>query len=350
MSEAIASLARTGSDAALAPQRWLDGLSRERLASGRMARLVADGVHGVISNPATLLQEIGNCPAYQAVLPALRAAHAGAQDRLDALLLPDLRRACDLLAATYEGSGGRAGFAGIDLPPFIAHDAAALVAAARRLHAAVDRPNLLVKVAPTAAGIQAIEELAFGGIGTIATLAFTPRLVAAVRAAHRRGLARRLQATLSVQRIACIASVPVGCLDAAVDPQLGPAASHLRGKAGAACARLAWRDLEADTGFAIFAAFGALPQLLAVTGATDAFIERSRLPGAVYIADPEAFAWQQDPASRTMNLQDDIDNAAATVAQLARHGIDLETIGNDALATGLTQLAQTHRNLLALMG
>lgn len=350
MSEATASPNRTESGAVLAPQHWLDGPSRALFETGRMARLVADGLQGVSCNRAVLLQEIGNYPAYQAVLPALRSAHAGPQDRLDALLLPDVRRACDLLAATYEGSSGRAGYASIDLPPFIAHDAAALVAAAQRLHAAVERPNLLVKVPATPAGILAIEELAFHGIGVNATLAFTPRHVAAVRGAHRRGLARRLQATLSVQRIACVASVPVGLLNDAVDAQLGSCAAQLRGRAGAACARLAWRELDADTGFAIFAAFGALPQLLAVAGATDDFIARSRLPGVVYVADADAFGSTQGSASTAASLQDDIDDAAATVAQLARHGIDLETIGNDALAAGLTQLEQTHRNLLALMG
>lgn len=350
MSEATATRARPGTGTAPAPQRWLDGLSRELLESGRLARLVAGGLEGVSANPAALLDEIGNCPAYQAILPALRTAHAGPQDRLDALLLPDVRRTCDLLAATYEGSNGRAGFVSVQLSPFCANDTAATVAAAQRLHAAVARPNLLVRVPATAAGIAALEELIYAGIGIDATLAFTPHHVAAVRAAHRRGLARRLQATLSVQRIACVASMPVALLDAAVDAQLGQCASHLRGKAGAACARLAWRDLEADTGFAIFAAFGAMPQLLAFTGATGAFIERAGMPGTAFVGEAGACASPPSTAGVNADLQHDIDQAAATVGQLARHGIDLETIGNDALATGLTQFERTHRNLLALMG
>lgn len=350
MSEATATRARSDTGAALAPQRWLDSLSHERLESGALARQVVDGLHGVAANPAALLHEISNCPAYQAVLPALRAAHTGPQDRLDALQAPDLRRACDLLAATYEGSSGRAGFVSADLPPFAAHDAPALLAAALRLHAAVGRPNLLVKVPATAAGIAAIEDIVHAGIGVNATLAFTPRHVSAVRAAHRRGLARRLQAMLSVQRIACVASMPVGPLNAAVDAQLGPSAAPLRGTAAAACARLAWRDLHADSGFAIFAAFGAVPQMLALTEASDAFLEHIALPGTVHVADAAAFAAPRDAAPVSTPLQDDIDQAMATIAQLARHGIDLETIGNDALAAGLTQFERTHRNLLALMG
>lgn len=350
MSDAVATLARPDAGTSTAPQLWLDGLSRELFESGRLARLIAVGVQGVSANAQIVLDEIGACPAYQAVLPALRAAHAGAQDRLDALLLPEVRRACDLLAATYEGSRGRAGFVGIDLSPFIAHDAQALAAAGQRLHAAVARPNLLVKVPATTAGIAAIEELAYSGIGVNAMLAFTPRHMAAVRAAHRRGLARRLQASLSVQRIACVATLPLGMLDAAVDAQLGQGAAQLRGRAGATCARLAWRDLHADTGYAIFAAFGAVPQMLAFADATDSFIERAGLPASAHVAPLDALAALAGAPAVNTNLQDDIDHAAATVGQLARHGIDLETIGNDALAAGLTQFEQTQRNLLALMG
>lgn len=350
MSEAIATRSPTATEAALAPQLWLDGLSRELLESGALARLIARGVRGVSANLALLHMAIGASPACHALLPALRAAHPCAQDRLDALLLPDLRRTCDLLAATYEGSAGRAGFACADLPAFIAHDTAGTVAAARRLYAAVARPNLLVKIPATPAGIAAIEELAFAGIGTNPTLVFTPRQVTAVFAAHRRGLARRLQATLSVQRIACVASIPLGALDAAVDPQLGQCATHLRGKAGAACARLSWRALQSENGYGIFAAFGAVPQQLAFADAGDAFIERAGLPGTVLVASPEALASLAERIEARMSLQDDIDSAAATIGQLARHGVDLETIGNDALATGLTQFEQAQRNLLALMG
>ncbi|HEY1042757.1 MAG TPA: transaldolase family protein [Telluria sp.] len=346
MSEASATLSPPAARATLVPQWWLDGLSREQLESGRLARLIADGLQGVSSNSAALLDEIGNCPAFHAVLPSLRAAHPGPQDRLDALLLPDVKRACDLFAATWEGSSGRAGFVCIDLPPFIAHDVAGIVAAGRRLHGAVARPNVVIKVPATPAGVQAIEQLVFEGIGVNATLACTPRRVAAVRAAHRRGLARRLQATMSVQRIACIASLPARSLDDAVDAQLGTSAAHLRGKAGAACARLAWRDLDSDSGFAVFAAFGAAPQQLALAGASDG----APLPGVVFIASADCCSPLHAAAVAQPHLQDDIDAAQATVAQLARHGIDLETIGNDALAAGLTEFGQTHRNLLALMG
>lgn len=336
MSEALATLSQPGCSPARAPQWWHDGLTGDLFESGELARLVAGGLQGVCTNPAVLYEAIRTWPAYQAVLPALRAAHQGPQDRLDALLLPDLRRACDLLAATHEGSAGRSGFVCTGLSPFLSDDRAATVDAAVRLHAAVGRPNLLLNVPATEAGIAAIEELALAGIGVNATLVFTPRQAAAVRAAFRRGLARRMESRLSVQRIACIVSMPLARFDAAVDAQLCPSAPQLRGTAGAASACLAWRDIGADTGFAIFTAFGAMSPQLALLDAECPPV----LPGAAYATQPAADACGQT----------DTDSALATVAQLARHGIDLETIGNGALTTALRQLQLTQRNLLALMG
>lgn len=336
MSAAIATRSQPECSPARAPQWWHDGLTGDLFESGELARLIAGGVQGVCAKPANLYNAIRTGPAYQAVLPALRVAHQGPQDRLDALLLPDVRRACDLLAATYEGSAGRSGFVCAGLSPFLADDRAATVAAAARLHTAVGRPNLLVNVPATQEGVAAIEELALAGIGVNATLVFTPRQAAAVRAAFRRGLARRMESRQSVQRIACVMSMPLTQLDAAVDAQLCPSAPQLRGAAGAASARLAWRAIGEDSGFAIFAAFGAMAPQLALLDAERPPI----LPGAAYAAQPDA-----DSCGQT-----DTDSALATVAQLARHGIDLETIGNDALSAALTQLRQTQRNLLALMG
>lgn len=336
MSEVLATRSEPECSPALAPQWWHDGLTGDMLESGELARLIAGGLRGVCANPAALYDAIRTRPAYQAVLPALRADYPGPQDRLDALVLPDLRRACDLLASTYEGSAGRSGFVCAGLSPLIADDIAATVAAAMRLHAAVGRPNLLLNVPATQAGIAAIEELALAGIGVNATLVLSRRQASAVRAAFRRGLARRMESRLSVQRIACILSMPLAQLDAAANAQLCPSAPQLRGTAGAASACLAWRDIGEDTGFAIFAAFGAMSPQLALLDAERPPI----LPGAAYAVQPAA-----DSGGQT-----DTDSALATVAQLARHGIDLETIGNDALSAALTQLRLTQRNLLALMG
>ena len=358
MTETSASTSRIKAIGELGQQIWLDNLSRELLSSGTLASWIADdGVQGLTSNPAIFFNAIRSDVAYQAALPALRKALGDPEARFEALVLPDVQRACDLFAPLYLASDGKAGFVSFEVSPRLAHDAAATVADARRLWAAIDRPNAMIKIPATEAGIAAVEEVIFAGINVNVTLIFGARQLAAVRAAHRRGLARRLAALLSVQRIASVASVFISRVDAAVDALLPPSAAHLKGKAAIAAARLAYRDFCADSGFAVFAAFGATPQWLlwASTGTKDpamrdvTYVEE--LIGAdtvntVPVATLLAF---RDHGEARASLAEGLDEAQAVLAQLGRHGIELDTIGNDLLCKGLTQFEQAHANLLALL-
>src|SRR5471032_1752985 len=251
----------------LGQQIWLDNLSRNLLASGQLAELIAaDGIQGLTSNPTIFYHAIQHDPAYQAALPQLRSALATPEARFEALVLPDVQRACDLFARLYRDSDGRAGFVSFEVSPQLAHDTAGTVAAALRLWAAIARPNAMIKIPATPAGIAALEEVIFAGISVNMTLIFSRSQISAVRAAHRRGLARRLEAKLSVQRIASVASVFISRIDVAVDALLHNAADEgataLRGRAAVAAAKLAYRDWKNDSAFAVFAAFGATPQAL----------------------------------------------------------------------------------------
>jgi transaldolase len=358
MSTTSAVHTRLRSIAELGQQIWLDQLSRALLDSGELARLIADdGIAGVTSNPAIFHQAIRTGAAYQAALPALRSHLADPELRFEALALPDVQRACDLLAATYASSDGQAGFVSFEVSPRLARDAAGTVTAAQRLWAAIDRPNAMIKIPATEAGIAALEEAVYAGINVNMTLIFTHAQLVAVRAAHRRALARRLEAKLSVQRIASVASVFISRVDTAVDALLPPSAAHLAGRAAIAAARIAYDDWQRDPNFAVFAAFGATPQRLlwASTGT-----KNPALSDVLYVEQligrdtintvPEAtLAAFRDHGTAQVTLPGDVAAARTTLAQLARHGIDLDTIGNDLLQTGLRQFEQAHADLLALM-
>ena len=358
MTETSASTSRIKAIAGLGQQIWLDKLSCELITSGELAAWIEDdGVAGVTSNPSIFYNAIKNDPSYQAALPALKTAHADPERRFEALVLPDVQRACDLFAALYATSDGKAGFVSFEVAPRLAHDAAGTVAEAARLWAAIDRPNAMIKIPATEAGIVALEEVIFAGINVNVTLIFGPRQLAAVRAAHRRGLARRLEAKLSVQRIASVASVFISRVDAAVDALLPPSAARLKGRAAIAQARLAYRDFLTDSGFAVFAAFGATPQWLlwASTGIRDAairdvtYVEELIGAGTVNTVPDATLLAFRDHGHARASLAEGADEAQAVLIQLGRHGIDLDTIGNDLLSRGLTQLAQAHANLLALL-
>lgn len=183
----------------------------------------------------------------------------------------------------------------------------------------------LADIAATEAGFAAAEAALFAGISVNLTGVCSPRQVSAARAAHRRALARRLEAHLPVQRIACVASMPLAAIDRAADALLPPSATALRGCAAIAAARIAASHDE--QAFAVFAAFGAAPLALRWTDAGPA--HRAAL------ADAGA-----DAGAATA--------AQAVLAQLACHGIDLDTIGNDLLCADLTLCGHGEAQLLAL--
>jgi len=358
MNETSAYTSRLKAVAELGQQIWLDNLSHELISSGALAAWIADdGIQGVTSNPSIFFNAISKDPAYQAALPALRTGITSPEARFEALVLPDVQRACDLFAPLYDDSDGKAGFVSFEVSPRLAHDAAGTVADARRLWTAIGRPNAMIKIPATEAGIAALEEVIFAGINVNVTLIFGPRQLAAVRAAHRRGLARRLDAKLSVQRIASVASVFISRVDAAVDALLPPSAAHLKGKAAIAAARLAYRDVQADSAFAVFAAFGATAQWLlwASTGTKDpamrdvTYVEELIGAGTVNTVPDATLLAFRDHGEARLSLSEGVEEAQATLAQLSRHGIELDTIGNDLLHKGLTQFEQAHANLLALL-
>ena len=340
----------------LGQQIWLDNLSRALLTSGRLAELARhDGIQGVTSNPAIFHHAIQHDPGYQAALPLLRTAHASPEARYEALVIPDVQRACDLFAPLYRDSQGRAGFVSFEVSPRLAHDAKATVAEAKRLWVTIGRANAMIKIPATPAGIAALEEVIYAGINVNMTLIFSASQIHAVRAAHRRGLARRLQDKLSVQRIASVASVFISRIDVAVDALL-PADDALRGKAALAYARIAYADWKKDNGFGVFAAFGATPQwLLWASTATKNPAERDvryveGLIGADTIntvpdATLDAF---RDHGEVETTLSEDVDAERAVLAQLAHQGIALETIGQQLLESGLLQFEQAFNKLLAL--
>ena len=137
---------------------WLDNLSRSLIRDGTLARLIAeDGVSGVTSNPSIFQNALASSPYYADDLARLKASEPDVERRYEALVIPDIRDACDLLLPVFERSGGNDGYVSLEVAPRWAYDAARTVAEAQRLSAAVDRRNLLIKVPGTHEGLSAFE-------------------------------------------------------------------------------------------------------------------------------------------------------------------------------------------------
>lgn len=229
---------------------WLDNLTRGMIASGELARRVHhQGVRGVTSNPAIFHKAISQPGEYDDQIASLARAGASVAQIYERLVVEDIRAACDVLRPVYDESAGRDGFVSLEVSPHLVHDPHGTLAEARHLHQAVDRPNLMIKIPGTPAGVGAIEEALVEGININVTLLFGVEAYEAVAQAYLRALQRRLAAGQRVDRVASVASFFVSRIDTLVDqllghrlsvPELAPRAAALLGSAAIASARLAY--------------------------------------------------------------------------------------------------------------
>jgi len=341
---------------------WLDFIERAMLESGGLARLVDDGVRGVTSNPSIFEKAIAGGGAYRAAVAALLAAAPAlpTQDLYEALAIDDIRSAADVLRPLWEASAAGDGFVSLEVSPRLADDTAGTVAEGRRLWAAVARPNLMVKVPATPAGVPAIEQLLAAGVNVNATLMFSLGHYEAVAQAFLRGAAR----CPDPARIASVASFFVSRVDTKVDAALEaiatPAALGLRGRAAIANARLAYRRFEElfrGEAFAVLAARGVRPQrpLWASTSTKNPayrdviYVEELIGPDTVNtlpVATLEAF---RDHGRPRRSLAEDLEEAAALPARLAALGIDLDEVTAELQVEGVAAFAASFDQLLATL-
>lgn len=254
---------------------WLDDLSRQLLTSGELEkRMSAYSVVGVTTNPAIFQSALSDSSAYESAL-----ADAVSRDRdVDAvvgeLTGADVRDACDVLADIYQATSGVDGRVSLEVDPRLAERTEETVAQAVELAAAVDRPNVMIKIPATKAGLPAITEVIGRGIDVNVTLIFSADQYRAVAEAYLAGLEKAAEAGHDLSDIHSVASVFVSRLDTEIDSRL-PEDSELRGKAGLANARLCqevYEEIYSPEGrFAALAAKGARPQRLlwASTGVKD---------------------------------------------------------------------------------
>lgn len=344
-------MSRIAAIARLGQQIWLDNLTRQLLDSGELARWIADdAIAGLTSNPAIFYNAIRNDPAYQAALAELKHSAVDAEQRFELLALPDVRAACELFRPLYERSDGRAGFVSFEVSPALADDAAGTLAAARRLWAEIDRPNAMIKIPATPAGIAAIADAIADGINVNVTLIFAPAQLADVQAAHRAGIERRFSAGLPVDRIASVASVFISRLDSLLDPKLP---GELQGKTAIAFARSEYaraRELPELPG-------GARQQMLlwASTSTKNPayrdviYVEQLIGAGTVNTVPDATLAAFRDHGEAAPTLAGDAGASEAQLAALAALGIDLDAVGDELLSAGLRQFAEAFAKLLELV-
>jgi transaldolase len=243
MSERLKALAEAGVSI------WLDDLSRERIETGNLAELLKNrSVVGITTNPTIFASALADGERYDEQVRRLAALGTSVDDAVLELTTDDVRRACDILMDTWTETGGVDGRVSIEVPPGLAFDTEKTVAAARALWMTVERPNLLVKVPATTEGIPAISTLLGEGINVNVTLIFGIDRYKAVMDAYLEGLEKASTNGHDLRTIHSVASFFVSRVDSEVDKRLAAldaeGAADLRGKAGIANARLAYREFE----------------------------------------------------------------------------------------------------------
>ncbi|TGB42286.1 transaldolase [Mycolicibacterium peregrinum] len=238
---------------------WLDDLSRERLQTGNLQNLIdTRSVVGVTTNPSIFQAALSKGTAYDAQVAELAKQGADVDDTIRTVTTDDVRNACDVLAKQYEASDGVDGRVSIEVDPRLAHDTDKTILQAIDLWKTVDRPNLLIKIPATLAGLPAITAVIAEGISVNVTLIFSVERHRAVMDAYLSGLEKAREAGHDLSKIHSVASFFVSRVDTEIDNRLEKIGSEdalaLRGKAGVANSRLAYAAYEEVFGGERFAA------------------------------------------------------------------------------------------------
>jgi transaldolase len=269
---------------------WLDDLSRQRITSGDLARLIADrNVVGVTTNPTIFAGALAKGEAYEAQLHELAASGADVDTAVFEITTDDVRDAADVFRPVYDATGGYDGRVSIEVSPDLANDTDATIAEAHRLWDKVDRPNVMIKIPATLEGLPAITAAIGAGISVNVTLIFSLDRYRAVIEAYLTGLEQAKAAGIDLSTIHSVASFFVSRVDTEIDKRLieigTPDALALKSKGGIANARLAYelfqQEFATDRALALLDA-GANRQrpLWASTGVKD-----PALPDTLYVTE-----------------------------------------------------------------
>ncbi len=342
---------------------WVDDLRRIWLTDGTLQRWVdEDGITGVTSNPAIFERSISAGGEYREQLAALAARGLAPAQVCETLALQDVCMAADLLAPVHEATGGREGFVSLEVSPLLADDTGQTLHEARRLWRELDRPNVMIKIPATAAGLPAIRELIAEAVNVNVTLIFGLERYAQVVEAFLGGLEARVSRGLGVADVASVASFFISRIDTAIDARLDalatPEGSALRGVAATACAQLAhgeYRRIITSERWDKLQQRGARPQRLlwASTSTKDPAYDELKYVEALIAADTintvprhtlDAYRQRGRPQLR-LETSDDAPRRQLTALQ--RLGIDVEAAASTLEREGVRKFVDPYQKLLA---
>jgi transaldolase len=350
---------------------WMDNLSRDILNSGELAKLIKTrGVLGITSNPAIFEKAIAGNAMYDAQIVEGVKAGKSLNDIYESLIFTDIRNACDILRPVYDETKGIDGYVSIEVPPALADNTASTITEARRYHAEIDRPNVMIKIPGTLKGLPAVQQMISEGISINVTLLFSVESYVAAAWAYIEGLEARAAKGEDISNISSVASFFLSRIDSNIDGKLDNLLKHLtdqtkaekiaalKGKIAIANAKVAYQEYKkiiATDRWQALAAKGARVQRLlwASTGTKDpSYSDVMYVDGLVGNdtvntlppATIEACADHCDPASR---IEAGVDEAYRLIANLKDPdiNINLELVMAELLLDGIDKFVKPFDSL-----
>lgn len=343
---------------------WYDQISREMIDSGELADLRDRGIAGVTSNPSIFQGAVAGSSAYDGIILEHARAGLGTEEIYEKLAIHDIQDACDILRPVYDDTDGADGFVSLEVSPHLAHDTQGTIENARRLWKQVDRPNLMVKVPGTEAGVPAINTLLTEGLNINVTLLFSLAAYEAVANTFVDALEARKKAGKDVAGVASVASFFISRVDSAADGRIQARIDSgdkdlaaLSGKiavANAIAAYALYLDIFSGDRWDALVSAGGRPQrcLWASTSTKNPaysdvlYVEELVAPHTVNTMPPATVVAWEDHGDARLTLENNIESARQDLARLAAAGISMDEITDELLAAGVKAFADSYDVLL----
>jgi len=357
-SEGDARMTKLHDLAGLGQAIWFDYIRRSFIESGELGELIAQGVRGVTSNPSIFEKAIAGSDDYDADMERLVGEGKSVEEIYEALAIEDIRGAADLLRGLYDETEGGDGYVSLEVSPTLAHETEATIIDAKRLFGAVGRPNVMIKIPATRAGMPAIEAVIASGINVNVTLIFSLEQYEGAAEAYIAGLEKLAADGGDVSRSASVASFFVSRVDTAVDRALEKVGeTELQGRIAVDNARLAYArfgEIFAGERWERLAGAGARVQrpLWASTGTKNpSYADTMYVDGlvgadTVNTAPPGTLKAFMDHGEVGITIDKDVEGAGARIAKLAGLGVDFDAITETLLEEGVAAFAKAFEGLL----
>ncbi|MCS6960763.1 MAG: transaldolase [Pseudanabaenaceae cyanobacterium SKYGB_i_bin29] len=344
---------------------WMDNLSRNIIQSGALADMVQNqGIRGITSNPAIFQKAIaGNAIYDDAILAAIKAGKT-VTEIYETLAFQDIRDAADILRPVYEATNGKDGYVSIEVSPHLAHDTEGTIAEAVRFWQTIDRPNVMIKIPGTAAGLKATTEVIATGVPVNVTLLFSVKDYEETALAYMAGLEKRVEKGEPIDRIASVASFFLSRIDTKIDAMLDKLTNvdpqkiqSLKGKAAIANAKMAYqkyKQLYATDRWQALKAKGAQEQRLlwASTSTKNPaysdvmYVDNLVGENTVNTMPPETIAACIDHCDVETRIEMGLDEAQKVLQELTDLGINLDQVMYELQVEGIDKFVQPFTSLM----